>query len=551
MAQIQIDGVGVVEVDDSFLDLSPEEQQQVVDQIKAESQQGSATPNQAPVGGSGDISARPEAQPTPGQQKQIDGLVKRGVPEEEARASVMGQEEIYQSEKELFDPSEIPEIDEVERLWNDLTPEQQAEMKSIGGGAASATISFLDNVLPFKGASFALGIFLTPDQVNQVKLTMKANPEATNSAAFWGTIVGLVGGPAALAKGFRGVAKLLRSTATKRSGHISAAALKEFRRKSDELIRKMKSHMQKSSVKDANELGLKAMIDSLERGKAQINDLLEDWGRHIYEQKWTTDEIRNFLENRLNDLPPGHVLNRIIGGKADLFDTFWAKQPQSFEAPSGFKERIWTKLRHRAEEISKNVIPEATELVSALGGDAAANYWYSYNDWKDQGFSSGEAHWLALSYTIDKTPRDLAIEVMDQFFGAGTATIIIQTSARLLSLAFDVSGETGQVRPDVYKDNPVEDEVTVAGQQYQTTDAGADNYVVQYNRGGPVMDPMRAKFYNRGGLSDKVSKIHGEGYTAPGQAYAIAKNMGYNRGGQAMREKYYRMSGKPLPKLIR
>ena len=65
------------------------------------------------------------------------------------------------------------------------------------------------------------------------------------------------------------------------------------------------------------------------------------------------------------------------------------------------------------------------------------------------------------------------------------------------------------------------------------------------------MDPMRAKFYNKGGLSNKVSKIHNEGYTAPGQAYAIAKSMGYNQGGQAMREKFYRMSGKPLPKLIR
>ena len=36
--------------------------------------------------------------------------------------------------------------------------------------------------------------------------------------------------------------------------------------------------------------------------------------------------------------------------------------------------------------------------------------------------------------------------------------------------------------------------------------------------------------YNKGGLSSKISKIYKEGYTAPGQAYAIAKSMGYNKG---------------------
>ena len=32
-------------------------------------------------------------------------------------------------------------------------------------------------------------------------------------------------------------------------------------------------------------------------------------------------------------------------------------------------------------------------------------------------------------------------------------------------------------------------------------------------------------------IGKKISKLHGEGYTAPGQAYAIAKSMGYNKGG--------------------
>ena len=171
MAQIQIDGVGVVEVDDSFLDLSPEEQQKVVDRIKAESQQGSATPNQAPVGGSGDISARPDVQPTPAQQKQIDGLVKRGVPEEEARESVIGQESFYQSDRQLFDPRTIPEIDEIQRAWDELTPEQQNSFLAKSPWVAGAA-SFLDNILPVP-VLWAL----SDEYESQVRNAIKENQE--------------------------------------------------------------------------------------------------------------------------------------------------------------------------------------------------------------------------------------------------------------------------------------------------------------------------------------------------------------------------------------
>ena len=146
MAKIQVDGCGIIEVDDSFVQLPPAEQQKVVDQIKVECQKGSTgsapVPNQEPVGGAEDISARPGDQPTPEQQAQIDGLVKRGVPEEEARASVMGQESFYSSDKQMFEGRSIieailgdqaSEAERVETLWNDLTKEQQDALKNTGG----------------------------------------------------------------------------------------------------------------------------------------------------------------------------------------------------------------------------------------------------------------------------------------------------------------------------------------------------------------------------------------------------------------------------------
>ena len=51
----------------------------------------------------------------------------------------------------------------------------------------------------------------------------------------------------------------------------------------------------------------------------------------------------------------------------------------------------------------------------------------------------------------------------------------------------------------------------------------------------PGIDQSRPEWdFQKGGdaLSNKISKLHREGYTADGQAYAIAKNMGYAQGGE-------------------
>ena len=67
-----------------------------------------------------------------------------------------------------------------------------------------------------------------------------------------------------------------------------------------------------------------------------------------------------------------------------------------------------------------------------------------------------------------------------------------------------------------------------------------------YNMGGAVM-PLASILTQGMNLGGKVKKIYNEGYTAPGQAYAIAKSMGYNQGGmttqQAMSHHPYNREG--------
>ena len=52
-----------------------------------------------------------------------------------------------------------------------------------------------------------------------------------------------------------------------------------------------------------------------------------------------------------------------------------------------------------------------------------------------------------------------------------------------------------------------------------------------FGSGGISQEAMMRDKFNKGGLSRKVGKLHGEGYKAPGQAFAIAKSMGYYDGG--------------------
>ena len=64
-----------------------------------------------------------------------------------------------------------------------------------------------------------------------------------------------------------------------------------------------------------------------------------------------------------------------------------------------------------------------------------------------------------------------------------------------------------------------------------TFDAQGNHYGKSYAQGGKVNDILYGNYAQGGALSNKISKIHGEGYKAPGQAYAIAKSMGYAQGG--------------------
>ena len=471
--------------------------------VKTETEETKSEPlvTSRPEGPTGDLSGL-----TSEQQAQVDGLVARGIPEEEARKAILGQKPFYQSEKQLFDPKKIPEIDKLQQAWDKLSPEAQngfvAQSPWIAGAA-----SFLDNLLP---VSF---LWALPNSYEaQVRNAIKENQGVADKAAMAGTIIGLVGGPLAAAKIARGGVKLLRKTAAKTRGHTHAAIMKKFRKEADEMIKEAREYAARSPDENTKAV-LKQLTDSLEADRNRVHDLLEDWGRYIYEQKFTTEQTRNFLESRINDLPDGDIIKRITGGKADLFDTFWTRQPKAFDAPGGWVEELYTRLKHRITEIVLNIGPEIGEFIAGLSGDAAANYSYSFNDWKSQGFSDIDAKWLAFLYVIDRTPTDIIVEALDSFFGAGKGVKLVQIAVRFAALSEDLDAETGQVRPDVYG--------------YSKKSERKANHS---NQGGPVLDPKTQFYLKSGGkVGNKIKLLMSEGKP---QKQAVAIALDYKRRGK-------------------
>ena len=131
--------------------------------------------------------------------------------------------------------------------------------------------------------------------------------------------------------------------------------------------------------------------------------------------------------------------------------------------------------------------------------------------------------------TVERTPeKDKGLSVAD---------VIAPGSSGLMG------GTVGGMSPSPVADNQM---INVTSGEYVVNQPAAQKYkslLEDINmegretlaRGGWTGKPMMDG-YAQGGmaLSNKISKIHKEGYDKPGQAYAIAKSMGYFMGGEIM-----------------
>ena len=381
----------------------------------------------------------------------------------------------------------VPEVDELQQAWARLSDEDRNSFLAKSPWVAGAA-SFLDNLLPVSL------LWALPDKYeSQVRNAMRENQDVTDKAAVAGTVIGLIGGPIGAAKIAKGGVKYLRKHATRKAGQRSAASLEKY---ASELKKVMDDAFKQGKFPPVN---VKAFYDD-------VDDLLEDWGSYVFDEKLDVNQIRDFLGNRINGLAPSHTLRKFSDDGGDLFASYWGGRKPNAPRPSqGDVDYFRKAFKYRLAEISLNAVPEACQFISSIGADAYANYVYAYTSFKNQGLADKEVSKGAWLYMFDKTPTDAVAEAIGLFGDKGWGAVIsllAQLGIRIALVLPDLTDE-GEIRPDVYD---LKQKELAAGWQ-----AESDKYAAQYsNRGGPAMsqrDRMRAKFY--------------------------------------------RMSGKPLPKLIR
>ena len=405
--------------------------------------------------------------------------------------------------------------------WSELPQEERDEWLN-KGTVPAAWRGFIDGLSP-----------IPPNWVSKPATMAKiAVLKMNNEKAFnWGSVAGMamglfVGGTYSIKAG-RVVADAV-VTSAKGARRAASRAFNDFAKVFDGDIKHITDNTDKGQriLKASGETAEEA----IERLSLQKDSLLRaDQKMYDMELRFGLKKARELMKDELAERALADRKMKLMANRGGYYDP----------------DVVLAALR-RADLDPKDV------YKNILEGDSVAkrqvvNMWQEYVTAPISNFLKG---------TLERAPG-YVVDIVSGFIGGAASTFVYAfdyayskknfTSEEALAFAIDAATDVTIL--DFTTPGAAAGTVTdfTEGGRYDETTGGDQ----QLNRGGPVMDPMRAKFYNRGGLSDKVSKIHGEGYTAPGQAYAIAKNMGYNRGGQAMREKYYRMSGKPLPKLIR
>ena len=184
---------------------------------------------------------------------------------------------------------------------------------------------------------------------------------------------------------------------------------------------------------------------------------------------------------------------------------------------------------------------QMTGRTAAGGLEKAAAKWdfkrnlssYLYNQAK----KVAEANGIALNVNSKRVLRDQMDSRADDLIKEALENQKLYKEAR------DAAAEAG-TKPKLRWDSETKTYVDDAGVHYDpksgTPISQGGNFDIS---GGGVIGKTPPKptgpatMFAQGGevSSDKISKIYNEGYTAPGQAYAIAKNMGYAEGGQTRR----------------
>ena len=480
MAKIQIDGIGTIEVDDSFKDLSPEQQQAFIDNVKsqvAEGKTSSATTDtvtdkvaDAAVSTAGYVGSKAIDLGTgtvadlltnlPGLVKDMsegkvlsasfrvitpiigntletgveivfDGVgfalkvagkeVWEGATSEELHRTITdlartGFDKSTTAIKETLDKANIEDLTEV-----DITLLQKLAMAT----SKEAALGFFDEMTLGLGRLVAEHGF----GVEAFKKAEESNPDAYKVGSNAGFVIGLAGGPLAAAKTIgKGARAILKSSF---SNIAIRGNLKKVSRDFDELKKQLGNVREqfKKSLPAADKEVLKKLDSSMAKDVKAIRGKLEGLYQLKYASGKSRRDLRNWWIEGINELPSGSFLKQYPDIGEHIFD----RMLKTKKAPDTdwFRYNVGNVVKENLKNIALNWPRYTSELIAEFSADSVANYMIALSEAEKQGMSGEKAHAQALKFTIYRMPEELLLDFYGKVVEGSFPGFVLEALARV------------------------------------------------------------------------------------------------------------------------
>ena len=447
--KVKIDGIGVVQLDDSFATASESEQQAVIDKIKesVNTEKSSRVIDFAKdTGGSlietaGDLVIDTVAA-IPGVigdllEGRVDrvvfklgGIILGNVGELVITVGANGLFKLTTATGEVI-IDELSEVDVKALLTKLKNPTVQAALKGANfdnvkekikyaTGIGKDITSLADQSLLDKGIETWKKIANSPGAaalgfVNELTLDLlvagldaagynasgflEANPEAAQAGKNVGFVISLAGGPALAAKIVGNAAKnAVRKTFR---GHA--------KRKNTSKILKSQGILKKKLEEIRGKPKYRSMATKIYQDIKSIDGMLRNLRSKRFEFKEDPAAIRNWWREEVNQLPSSSLLRQHPDIYDNVFDRLLATQGKA--SNRWFEDLVKNPLKDNFMLLARNWPSGIVEVLGLYAGDAAGNYALAYRNAIQQGLPSEEAADLAFAFMLEKTPLDVAIDI--------------------------------------------------------------------------------------------------------------------------------------------
>ena len=315
--------------------------------------------------------------------------------------------------------------------------------------ALSFIISVGNGLLPFGDVQSIVGLF-SDDAEAKLQAVLDQNPEAATSGMAIGTVVGLLGGPVALAKGgSKGVLAIAKYVAKGRAKGVTRRQVDEAKA----ITQKMSDDITEIDRFNDPDWVTQAPDEYLD----EIKNFDRKWASLERQSKAAPGAKRDFFRNYVNDLSDANPLK--LSGVRNPFKTIFDNELDKAASVTGGSltkavREVSRQARHSLGNKALNLSGPALEFFAAVSIDFASNYMYGYTNFKNQGHSDRLSKEMALYYAWEKTDEEVVAELVQKIAGNQSKFAkLIGISAEAVKVfirSFSVDLETGNVDPEKY-----------------------------------------------------------------------------------------------------